>query len=87
MISIIGPTAEFHLAALVVEWKPGDVYLAGAFEDTGRHIQTRSVVPDYHVGGVRAVEALVRTGINVSSRSLCRNVNQIIRNLLAKMAE
>lgn len=60
MISVISPTAKLHLAALVVEGKPGDVDLAGAFEDTGWHIQAGAVVPHHHVGWVGAVEAFVR---------------------------
>lgn len=60
LISIISPAAELHFAALVVEREPGDVDLAGAFEDARRHVQARAVVPYYHVGRVCAVETFVR---------------------------
>lgn len=60
--AVVRPRAELHLAALVVEREPRDVDLAGGLEDAGRNVQTRAVVPDDHVGGVRPVEALVRAG-------------------------
>lgn len=57
--SIVRPGSKLHLAPLIVEGKPGDVDFAGGLEDARRHVQTRSVVPDDHVGRVGSVEALV----------------------------
>lgn len=57
---VVRPTAELHLALLVVEREPRDVDLAGALEDTRRHVHAAAVVPHHHVGGVRPVEPLIR---------------------------
>lgn len=59
--TIVSPAAKFHLALLVVEWKPGDVDLARALEDARRDVETASVVSHHDVCGVRSVETLVRT--------------------------
>ena len=53
------PAAELHLTLLGVERKPCDVYLTGTLEHPGRHIQTRAVVVDHHVGPKRAVELFI----------------------------
>ena len=62
--SIVGPTAKFELAFLVVEWEPSDVDFAGALEDTRRQVVAATVAPYHNVRLVRAVKLFVRTAIN-----------------------
>lgn len=57
--SHLRPAAELHQTLLVVEREPSDVDLTGALEDARRHIQTRAVVIDHHIGPKGAVELLV----------------------------
>jgi len=62
--SVVGPAAELHLAALVIEGEPRDVDLARRLEDPRRHVQTGSVVAHHHVRLVGAVESLIRTVVH-----------------------
>lgn len=57
--SIVSPTAEFHVAFLIVERKPRDVDLARTFEYTRRYKNAATVTVHHNVGRVRAVETLV----------------------------
>lgn len=57
--AIVGPAAELHFAALVVEGEPRDVDLARRFENPRRNIQTRTVVSHYHVRWVSAIKSFV----------------------------
>lgn len=57
--AVVRPGTEFHLAALVVKGKPGNVYLASALEYTGRHVQAGPIVLYDDVRRISAVEALV----------------------------
>ena len=49
---VVGPAAELHLAVLVVEGEPGDVYLAGGLEDAGRYVGAAPLTRQHHVGRV-----------------------------------
>lgn len=62
--SVVGPTAEFHIALLIVERKPRDVDLARTFEYTRRYEHTATVAVHHHVGCVRAVETFVGAETN-----------------------
>lgn len=57
--AVVRPGAEFHLAALIIKGKPGNVYLASALEYTGRYVWAGSIVLYNDVRGISAVEALV----------------------------
>lgn len=46
---------------LVIERKPGDVYLACALENARGYVQATAVVSDHHVGLVRPIKTLVST--------------------------
>ena len=59
--SVVRPTAKLHVAVLVVEGEPGDVNLAGGFEDAGRDVSALAGVGHHDVGGVSSVEGLVST--------------------------
>ena len=58
---VVGPAAELHLAVLVVEGEPGDVYLAGGLEDAGRYVGAAPRTRQHHIGRVRAVKGFVGT--------------------------
>lgn len=66
--AVVRPGAKFHLAALIIKGKPGNVYLASALEYTGRHVQTGPIVLYDDVRRVSAVEALVGAITNNDSR-------------------
>lgn len=66
--AVIRPGAEFHLAALIIKGKPGNVYLASALEYTGRHVQTGPIVLYDNVRRISAVKALVGAIRNNDSR-------------------
>lgn len=57
--SIVGPTAELHLALLVVERKPSDVDFASTLKDPRRDVITASIVPYYYIGLESIVETFV----------------------------
>ena len=57
--AVIRPGTEFHLAALIIKGKPGNVDLASTLEYTGRHVHTGPIVLYDNVRRVSAVEALV----------------------------
>lgn len=59
LISVIRPTAEFHIAVLIIKREPRDVYLACALEDARWHIQTTAVMFDHYICVVRAIESLI----------------------------
>lgn len=61
LVAIICPATKFHVAMLVVEGEPSDVYLACALENARRHVQATAVVSDHHVGLVCPVKTLVST--------------------------
>lgn len=73
--AVVGPGTEFHLAALIVKRKPGNVYLASALEYTGRHVQAGPIVLYDDVRRVSAVETLVGavTNSHVNFSMLERN--------------
>jgi hypothetical protein len=58
---VVGPRSELHGTLLVVEREPGDVDLAGAFEDAGRDVIATAVVAHHHVRLVSVVKSLVCT--------------------------
>lgn len=60
LIAIVSPATELHIAMLVVEGEPRDVYLACALEDARWHIQTTAVMFDHYICVVRAIESLIR---------------------------
>lgn len=62
--AVVRPGTEFHLAALIVKRKPGNVYLASALEYTGRHVQAGPIVLYDDVRRISAIEALVGTVTN-----------------------
>ncbi|GFU22162.1 uncharacterized protein NPIL_326731 [Nephila pilipes] len=64
LVSVVSPRSELHLAALVIEGEPSDVYLARTFEDARRDVGATAVVPNHHVRVVRSVELLVCTATN-----------------------
>lgn len=66
--AVVRPGAEFHLAALIIKGKPGNVYLASALEYTGWHVQTGPIVLYDDIRRVSAVEALVGAIRNNDSR-------------------
>lgn len=68
--AVVCPGAEFHLAALIVKGKPGNVYLASALEYTGRHVQASPIVLYDDVRRISAVEALVGAVTNEQSFEL-----------------
>ena len=55
---VVGPTPELHLAVLVVEGEPGDVYGAGGLEDPGRDVGAETRAGHHYVGLVGWVKAL-----------------------------
>lgn len=57
--AIVSPTAELHLATLIVEGEPRDIDFARRLEDPRWHIQTRAVISHYYVRWICAIEALV----------------------------
>lgn len=57
--SVVGPTAEFHPALLVVKREPSDIDFASTLEDAWRHVVAGTVVPDNNVGLKRVVESFV----------------------------
>ena len=59
--AVVGPRSELHGTLLVVEREPGDVDLAGAFEDAGRDVIATAVVAHHHVRLVSVVKSLVCT--------------------------
>lgn len=61
LISIICPTAEFHVAMLIVKWKPRDVNFACAFEYSRRHIQTTAITFNNDIRVVGSIESFVST--------------------------
>lgn len=62
--AVVRPGTEFHLAALIVKGKPGNVYLASALEYTGRHVHAGPIVLYDDVRRVSAIEALVSAVTN-----------------------
>lgn len=67
--SVVGPTAEFHIAFLIVERKPRDIDLARTFEYAWRNENTTAVIVHNDVGCVRAVETFVSTKTQIIQRS------------------
>lgn len=61
LVAIICPATKFHVAMLIVEGEPSDVYLACALENARGHVQATAVVSDHHVGLVCPVKTLVST--------------------------
>ena len=59
--AVVGPTAELHLAVLVVEGEPGDVDGAGGLEHAGGDVGAQTLARHHHVGRVRRVEGFTRT--------------------------
>ena len=59
--TIVCPTAEFHLTVLVIERKPGDVYLTSGFENPRRDVSAGAGAGDYYIGGVRSIKRFTRT--------------------------
>ena len=55
---VVGPAAELHLAALIIEGEPGDVDGAARLEHTRRDVGAKPLASHNHVGGVGRVEAL-----------------------------
>ena len=48
---------------LIIKWKPGDVNLAGRFEDPGRDLFAFSVVINNNVNGEGGIKILIRAVI------------------------
>ena len=57
---VVRPAAELHLAILVVEGEPGDVYGTRGKEDAGRNIGAQAVRRHHHVGRVCSVKSFAR---------------------------
>ena len=57
---VIGPAPELHVAVLIVEGEPGDVYLASGLEDAGGDVGAAALVRHHHVGRECPVKLLVR---------------------------
>lgn len=64
LIAIVSPATELHIAMLVVEGEPRDVYLACALENPWRYVQATAVVSDHHVGLIGPVKTFVSTRAN-----------------------
>lgn len=60
---------------LVIERKPGDVYLACALENARGYVQATAVVSDHHVCLVRPIKTLVST-----RKSLTFNLTTYLNN-------
>ena len=60
---VVRPAPELHLTVLVVEGKPGDVYLTGGHEDAGRDVCAESFTCHNHICWVGPVECLTCTEI------------------------
>ena len=55
----VGPGAKLEVALLVIKGKPGDVYLAGWFENTRGDEQTTTITGNYYICLERAVKLLI----------------------------
>lgn len=67
--TVVGPTAEFHLALLIVKREPGDIDFASALEDAWRHVVAGTIVPHNNIGLERIVESFV-SARKVSEKSV-----------------
>ncbi len=61
--SIVSPASKFHVAILIIKWKPSDVNFAGRLEDARRDVGALAGVRHHHVGRVRPVKGLVGAGV------------------------
>lgn len=59
--TIIRPWTELHLAFLIVEWKPCNVYLASTLKYTGWYVQTRPIMLNNDICWVGTIKSFVRT--------------------------
>jgi hypothetical protein len=55
----VSPATEFKITSLIIKRKPCNVYLACAFKDAWRDIETATVVGDDDVSLERSVEFFV----------------------------
>lgn len=76
--AVVRPGTEFHLAALIVKGKPGNVYLASALEYTRRHVQAGPIVLYNDVRRISAVETLVSAVTNNRINFLISECNEPI---------
>ena len=54
---------------LIIKWEPGDVNLAGRFEDPGRDLFAFSVMINDNVGGEGGIKVLISAVIQENVRS------------------
>jgi hypothetical protein len=76
--AVVRPGTEFHLTALIVKGKPGNVYLASALEYTGRHVHAGPIVLYDDVRRVSTIEALVGAVTNNYVNFLILELNELI---------
>lgn len=57
--AIVGPTAKFHLTALIVKRKPGYIDFARRLEDSRWDIHARTIVTYHYVSWIRPIKSLV----------------------------
>lgn len=81
LIAVVSPATELHVAMLVIEGKPGDVYLACALENARGYVQATAVVSDHHVGLVRPIKTLVSTMPMRKSYAFNLGLNQPTQNI------
>ena len=61
---VVGPRSKLEVAALVIEWEPGDVNLARGLEDARRHIEHGALRRGHHVCLECSIKPLVGTERN-----------------------
>ena len=62
---VVGPAAELHLAALIIEGEPGDVDGAWGLEDAWGDVGAEACASNHHIGLVGRVKGLRCWFINV----------------------
>jgi hypothetical protein len=57
--AIVGPTAKFHFATLIIERKPRDIYFTRRLENPRWHIQTRTIISHYYVRWICTIKSFI----------------------------
>ena len=50
LVTIVGPTPKFHVAVLIVKWKPCDVNWTRGLEHPRRYVGAETLTGHNHIG-------------------------------------